>query len=156
MKITLLAVGSRMDAWVEAGVEEYARRLRGTVDFRVCEVPLARRGKSVGVEQLMQKEGRALLERIPQGDHVVALEVDGRSLDTGAFAARLAQLRDSSRNLCLLAGGPDGLAPACRERADEAWSLSALTLPHPLVRIIVAEQLYRAFSLLKGHPYHRE
>lgn len=156
MKITLLAVGSRMNDWVVSGVDEYGKRLRGVVEFKLVEVPLARRGKSANIDQLVRKEGEALLDRIPTGDFVVALEVGGRVLDTGGFASRLEILRDSSRDLSLLVGGPDGLAAVCRQRADEAWSLSALTLPHPLVRIIVAEQVYRAFSLLQGHPYHRK
>ncbi|MEX2468976.1 MAG: 23S rRNA (pseudouridine(1915)-N(3))-methyltransferase RlmH [Pseudohongiellaceae bacterium] len=156
MKITLLAVGSRMNDWVIAGVDEYSKRLRGVVEFTLVEVPLARRGKSANIDQLVQKEGRVLLDKIPAGDFVVALEVGGRILDTDGFASRLENIRDSSRDLSLLVGGPEGLADACRQRADEAWSLSALTLPHPLVRIIVAEQVYRAFSLLQGHPYHRK
>lgn len=145
-----------MPDWVEKGVEEYARRMRSEPGFEVVEVPLARRTKSANIEQCIQKEGEALLGRLAPGDYVVALEVTGKRLDTPGLAGRLEKIQSSARTLNLIIGGPDGLSGACRQRADECWSLSALTLPHPLVRILLTEQLYRAHSLLKGHPYHRE
>ena len=156
MHISLIAVGTRMPGWVQQGVDEYGKRLRGDPGFSVVEVPLARRSKASSVSQLIHKEGQALLSRIPRGDYVVTLEVQGRRLSTADLAARLQFISEQGRNLSLLVGGPDGLDAACGQRADESWSLSALTLPHPLVRIVLAEQLYRASSLLKGHPYHRE
>lgn len=156
MKIKLYSVGTRMPAWVEQGVQEYARRIQHELGFSVQEIPLPRRSKTTTVEQCMQKESAAILGKLPVTDSVVALDVAGRSLDTRALAGRLEHFQSLGRDLSLLVGGPDGLHPDCLARADERWSLSALTLPHPLVRILVAEQIYRAHSLRTGHPYHRE
>lgn len=156
MNVSLLAVGTRMPGWVQEGVEEYARRMRQELRFELREVPLPRRGKSKALEQLLRQEGESLLARVNPGDHLVALEVTGRVLSTADLAGRLQSLQQEGRNLSLMIGGPDGLSRECLNQADEQWSLSALTLPHPLVRVLLTEQLYRAWSLLKGHPYHRE
>jgi len=155
MKINLIAVGTRMPGWVEEGMQEYARRLPADFSFHCIEVPLGKRGKNMDPRQAMEQEGEALLARLTSRDHVVALDVLGKSLSTEAMAARVGSIRDNGRNLSLLVGGPDGLSQACLNRADERWSLSALTLPHPLVRIVIAEQMYRVWSVLNGHPYHR-
>jgi 23S rRNA (pseudouridine1915-N3)-methyltransferase len=155
MKITLLSVGGRMPAWVDAGVAEYSKRLPAEFALQLSDVPLGRRGKGQDVEQAVRKEADALLARVRAQDHVVALEVTGLRLSTEALAQRIDAIRRDGRNIVLLVGGPDGLGDACLQRADEKWSLSALTLPHPLVRIVVAEQIYRAWTLLNGHPYHR-
>jgi len=156
MKITLLSVGTRMPGWVEEGVQEYARRIEHELGFSVQEIPLARRNKTTNVEQCVLKEGAAMLDKLTASDYVVALDVAGKRLDTPALAQKLEQFQSRGGNVSLLVGGPDGLHAKCLARADERWSLSALTLPHPLVRILVAEQLYRAQSLRAGHPYHRQ
>ncbi|MFN3162670.1 MAG: 23S rRNA (pseudouridine(1915)-N(3))-methyltransferase RlmH [Pseudohongiellaceae bacterium] len=156
MKITLLSVGTRMPRWVEEGVQEYTRRIQHELGFSVQEIPLPRRTKTTTIEQCIQKEGTAMLNKLPPADYVVALDVAGKSLDTAGLADKLGQFQSMGRNVSLLVGGPDGLHGECLARADERWSLSALTLPHPLVRILVAEQLYRAQSLRAGHPYHRQ
>lgn len=155
MKINLISVGTRMPDWVQAGMQEYSKRLPADFSFQCIEVPLGKRGKSMAPRQAMEQEGEALLARLSARDHVVALDVLGKSLSTEAMAARVGSIRDNGRHLSLLVGGPDGLSPACLARADERWSLSALTLPHPLVRIVIAEQIYRVWSVLNGHPYHR-
>lgn len=155
MKISLLSVGTRMPAWVEAGVAEYSKRLPADFSFSITEVPMGMRSKGGDVAQAIRKESDALLSRVKPQDYVVALEVGGRVLSTEALANRLDAIRLEGRHLSLLVGGPDGLGAPCLERADEKWSLSALTLPHPLVRILVAEQVYRAWSVLNAHPYHR-
>lgn len=144
-----------MPSWVEAGVREYARRIERDLGFTICEVPLATRGKSVPAEQAVTRESEQLLAKVCPDDFVIALEVTGRAISTEALAGQLQSLREEARNVSFLIGGPDGLGAACRERADACWSLSALTFPHPLVRVLLAEQLYRAWSLLQGHPYHR-
>lgn len=155
MKLRLIAVGTRMPSWVEAAVDEYSKRLPADFRFSVVEVPMAQRGKSVDLQRAMQKEGDAMLAALERSDHVVALDVPGRQLSTEDMARRIDHLRMEARDLALLVGGPDGLAAHCLARADERWSLSALTLPHPLVRVVVAEQVYRVWSLLNNHPYHR-
>lgn len=155
MKISLVSVGTRMPSWVEEGVAEYSKRLPADFSLSLVEVPLARRGKGLDVEQAIRKESEALLARVKPTDHVVALEVEGRALSTEAMARRVDAIRMEGRNIVLMVGGPDGLGETCLKRADEQWSLSALTLPHPLVRIVVAEQVYRIWSVLNAHPYHR-
>ena len=155
MKINLISVGTRMPAWVESGVTEYAKRLPSDFAFSVTEVPLAKRGKSIDIEQAIRKESDALLSRVRPQDYVVAMEGEGKALNTEGLAARIDAIRMEGRNIALLVGGPDGLGASCLARANEKWSLSALTLPHPLVRILIAEQIYRAWSILNAHPYHR-
>jgi 23S rRNA (pseudouridine1915-N3)-methyltransferase len=144
-----------MPAWVDAGVAEYSKRLPADFALQLSDVPLGRRGKGQDVEQAVGKEAEALLARVRPQEHVVALEVTGLRLSTEALAQRLDAIRRDGRNIVLLVGGPDGLGEAALQRADEKWSLSALTLPHPLVRIVAAEQIYRAWTMLNGHPYHR-
>ncbi len=156
MKIKLIAVGTKMPKWVRESVAEYQKRIEKDLGFSIIEVPMAKRSKSHSVTQCMQKEGAALLAEVQKSDFVVSLDVQGKSIDTATLARRLGDLRLDGLNLSLLVGGPDGLSEECLGRANESWSLSALTLPHPLVRVLVTEQLYRASSILKGHPYHRE
>lgn len=157
MKINLVAVGGKMPDWVEAGTREYQKRLPRNFEFVVTEIPLARRGKANNdLKRIRETEGKALLAAVSRGYFVVALDVKGRFLGTEALAARINAIMAEGRDLALLAGGPDGLSEECLTTADEIWSLSALTMPHTLVRIVVAEQVYRVWSLLSGHPYHRE
>ncbi len=155
MKFTLVSVGSKMPAWVEAGVAEYRKRLPRDFALQIVEIPLAPRSKTTNVQQAMAREGEAILKAVGAGDYVIALDVTGRSFSTEEMASRIGTLRDEARSVALLVGGPDGLAHECLQRADLRWSLSGLTFPHPVVRIIVAEQLYRVWSILQNHPYHR-
>ncbi len=155
MRVRLVSVGTRMPAWVKAGFEEYSKRIRQDLGFELVEVPLSTRSKTSTAAQYRAKEAKAILAKIRNEDYVVALEVTGRTLGTEALAGQLEEFRAQGRNLCLLIGGPDGLDTACLDRADARWSLSALTLPHTLARLLVVEQLYRASTLLQGHPYHR-
>ena len=155
MKIQLICVGTKMPEWVETGVAEYQKRLPRDFELLVTEIPLAPRGKNADIPRAMIREGEACARAIGKGDYVVALDVKGKALGTEQMAAQLRQLRDAGRNLSFLVGGPDGLAPACLTDADARWSLSPLTFPHPIVRVILAEQLYRCWSILTNHPYHR-
>lgn len=156
MRIHLIAVGKRMPSWVDEGYKEYARRLPAECSLRLVEIPLAKRGKNADKERLKREEGEKILDAIPKGARVVALEVAGRDWSTPQLSNRLEAWMAEGCDIALLVGGPDGLDSSCRDRADDQWSLSNLTLPHPLVRIVVAEQLYRAWTILKGHPYHRD
>ncbi len=155
MRIRIIALGTKMPSWVEAGYDEYAKRLPRDWAVELVALPLAARGKSTSASTVMEKEADAMLAAIGKGDQVVALEVKGRPWSTEELAQQLGDWRMSGANYSLLIGGPDGLAQRCRDRADLQWSLSPLTLPHPLVRIVVIEQLYRAYSLLHNHPYHK-
>jgi 23S rRNA (pseudouridine1915-N3)-methyltransferase len=155
MKIHLIAVGTKMPAWVTEAFNEYAKRLTDECRLLLTEVPPARRGKSIDPQQAMQQEGKKILEKIPAGARRIVLDERGRMLDTPALAQRLKAWLQGGTDVALLVGGPDGMAPDCKSVADETWSLSPLTLPHPLVRVVVAEALYRAWSVLRNHPYHR-
>lgn len=144
-----------MPAWVNQGVEEYGKRMPREWKLEWREIPLARRGKDANAQQLCAREGEQILKAVPAGDRVIALDVRGKRLSTEQLAEQLKDWQMSGDSYSLLIGGPDGLCPACLERADKRWSLSDLTLPHPLVRILLAEQLYRAWTITVNHPYHR-
>ena len=156
MKTRLLSVGTKMANWVIAGTEHYSKRIEREMNFSLVEIPLAKRAKNHSPAVGKAREADVLLSQIKPDDYVVALDVKGRSLSTAQLAEKLRDFRMSGKNLALLIGGPDGLDGDCLGRADECWSLSRLTLPHPLVRVLVTEQLYRAISMIHGHPYHRE
>ena len=156
MRLSIIAVGTRMPAWVEQGVEEYGRRMPRELKLEWREIPLARRGKDSRPEQLCAREGEQLLKAVPGGDRVIALDVGGKRISTNQLARQLESWQMSGDNYSLLIGGPDGLSDDCLRRADQRWSLSDLTLPHPLVRVLLAEQLYRAWTITVNHPYHRE
>jgi len=155
MHIHLIAVGTRMPSWVVEGYQEYAKRLPRECCLQLTEVPLSKRHKSLTAAQAKQQEGQAMLAALPKDCTVIALDVGGKAWGTEDLARRLGDWLGSGRDVALLVGGPDGLSPSCLERADQRWSLSALTYPHSLVRIVLAEQLYRAWTLNTGHPYHR-
>lgn len=155
MHIHLIAIGTRMDAWVSAAYEEYARRLPPSCALRLIGIPAAKATRNSVVERRLAAEGGRQLAAVPNAARVVILDERGREWNTPELAARLGQWQADGRDIALLVGGADGLAAACRERAEESWALSRLTLPHPLVRVVVAEQIYRAWSLLNNHPYHR-
>lgn len=156
MKIQLVAIGKGVPVWVEQGYQTYAKRLSHShCNLELIELPSPKRSKTTSVAQLMTKEAKSISDTVPDNAHVVALSIDGRGYSTAALSQRFTQWQLSGKPIYLIIGGPDGLAPSCLDRADEAWSLSPLTLPHPLVRIVVAEQLYRAWSMLQNHPYHR-
>jgi len=144
-----------MPAWVTAGYAEYARRLPHECSLQLVEIPVSKRRKSLPAARAMQEEGQLMLAAIPAGSLVIALDVTGKSWSTEVLAERLQHWMAGGRDVALLVGGPDGLAPECLASSDMTWSLSALTYPHALVRIILAEQLYRAWSINVGHPYHR-
>ena len=155
MVVRLLAAGTRTPDWVQAGVEDYARRLGPQLRFELKEIPLGTRSAGKDSARAVEEEGRRMLSALKDGSFIVALDVKGKSFSTEQLAQWLSGRLQSGQDLAFLIGGPDGLAPECLEKANLKWSLSPLTLPHALVRIVVIEQLYRAYSVLKGHPYHR-
>jgi 23S rRNA (pseudouridine1915-N3)-methyltransferase len=154
MRARLIAVGERMPAWVSAGYAEYAKRLSHELPLELVEISTKGRGNRDPARAIAD-EGVAMLAAIPKGSHVIALDGRGKPWSSEDLAAQLAQWRMQGNDLVFLVGGPDGLAASALERAQQRWSLGPATLPHPLVRIVVAEQLYRAVSLLGNHPYHR-
>jgi len=156
MKIQLIAVGTKMPDWVEKGYQEYARRFPKELQLELLEINAGKRGKNADIKRILKKEGELTLAAIPKGNKIVTLEVTGKAWTTEQLANEMTGWQREARNISLLIGGPEGLAPECIENSEQRWSLSALTLPHPIVRIIVAESLYRAYTLTINHPYHRE
>ena len=144
-----------MPSWVNEGVSEYIKRLPKDMSFEIIELPLVARSKNADIKRIIAKETESLLSLIQQQDHVVALEVKGQNWSTEKLASNLEAWQMNGQNVVFLIGGPDGLGDACRERANQMWSLSALTFPHPIVRVVLAEQIYRAWTVTQNHPYHR-
>ena len=155
MRIHLLAVGQKMPAWVEQGYKEYAQRMPVEARLELKEIAPGKRGKNADIKRIVQDEGQRIQQAIPKNSRIVVLDVKGKSWSTERLADRLGDWMQSGQDVSLLVGGPEGLSADCRALADEKWSLSPLTFPHPLVRVILAEQLYRAWSVLRNHPYHR-
>lgn len=155
MKFVVLAVGSRMPAWIDAGFQEYARRMPQGARVELREIrPEKRTGTSRG--RLMEVEAERIAAALPEGCEIVVLDERGKALTTAELAAQIARWQESGRDVAWIIGGADGLHPDLKRRANRMISLSAFTLPHGLARVLLAEQLYRAVSLLAGHPYHRE
>ena len=144
-----------MPDWVKSAYEEYAKRLPRECRLHLVEIPAGQRGKGADMARAIQTEGERVLAAIPKEARVIALDMRGKQWDTPQLAQQLKDWLQGGHDIALLIGGPEGLAESCLKRAQSQWSLSKLTLPHPLVRVVVAEQLYRAWSLLTGHPYHR-
>lgn len=155
MRIYLVAIGQRLDSWVIQGYEEYARRLPPECRLKLIEVPPSKRAKNPDTRRNIREEGERLLAAVPANTRLMALDAGGQQWTTGQLAEHLQQWMADGRDVALLVGGPDGLSDECKQQAESHLALSKLTFPHPLVRIIVAEQIYRAVSILKGHPYHR-
>jgi 23S rRNA (pseudouridine1915-N3)-methyltransferase len=155
MKIYMLAVGTKMPAWVETAVSEYKKRLQGEITLQVIEVPTAKRGKSTSVDKLVEQEGKAILAACPKGAKLVSLDVLGKPISTQNLAQKLNDWRMNGSDIAIVIGGPDGLSSEVLAASIQKLSLSALTLPHPMVRVILAEQVYRAWTITQGHPYHR-
>lgn len=153
MKVTVHAVAGKMPRWVDDGVTEYLKRLPRELSLGFRDVALAPRGADAAT--LREREGEKLLRGVSDGDHCVALDPQGKRWSTEQLARELEGWMMNGRPLSLLIGGPDGLSSACRARAAQQWSLGPLTLPHTLVRVVLAEQLYRAWTITIGHPYHR-
>lgn len=155
MHIRLIAVGGRQPDWVGRAFDEYAKRLPRPWRFRLDEVPAASRGGDARAGSAVEAEGEQVLRRLRPAERLMLLDEAGEALSTAELASRLTDWLGAGTDLAFVIGGPDGVSDPCRERADFLWSLSRLTLPHGLVRVVVAEQLYRAWSVTAGHPYHR-
>lgn len=155
MKIQLVAVGCKMPDWITQGFKEYQRRFPKDLPLELVEIPAGKRGKNADIKRILEQEGKAMLA-VAERARVVTLDIPGKQWDTPTLAKQLEHWKNDGRDVCLLVGGPEGLSPECKAAAEQSWSLSPLTMPHPLVRVVVAEALYRAWSLTTNHPYHRE
>jgi 23S rRNA (pseudouridine1915-N3)-methyltransferase len=155
MQINLISVGNRMPSWVQQGYDEYAKRLPRECELVLKEIPAGKRGKNSDIARIIKEEGERMIAAMPQGTHILTLDIPGKPWTTPELAHAMQRWLASGQSVSLLIGGPEGLADEVKLLARESWSLSKLTFPHPLVRIVVAEQLYRAWSILHNHPYHR-
>ncbi|WP_370981110.1 23S rRNA (pseudouridine(1915)-N(3))-methyltransferase RlmH [Agaribacterium sp. ZY112] len=155
MKLTIIAVGTKMPAWVQSGFQEYEKRLPREWKPNVRELAVAKRSNNANVEKLKQQEGEQILAALPRNAYVIALDVLGKKVDTHSLSTNMKNWQELGQDIAILIGGPDGLSEACLKRANQLISLSDLTLPHPLVRIVLIEQLYRGWTILNNHPYHK-
>jgi 23S rRNA (pseudouridine1915-N3)-methyltransferase len=155
MRLRLIAVGGRMPDWVQTAFDDYVRRLPRELRMELVEIPLAVRGKNADIARARQLEGERVLKALPDNMRTIALDERGAGWSSTDLADQLKRWQQDGRDVALLVGGPDGHAPEVLKRAEQKWSLSPLTLPHALVRVLIAEQIYRATTLIAGHPYHR-
>ncbi len=154
MRLRLIAVGTRMPDWIGKGFDDYASRLPRELKLELVEIPVEHRGKNADLARLREAEGEKLLKAAGEA-RIIVFDEHGVQPDTVGWAKSLTGWMQDGRDVALLIGGPDGHAPEVFARAEVKWSLSRLTFPHALVRVLVAEQIYRAWSLLNKHPYHR-
>lgn len=154
MKINLITVGKNMPEWINSGYYEYAKRLPKDFQLNLIEIPLLKRTKNSDITKIIAQEAKLIQEQIQPG-LIIALDEHGKQFATKEFAVKLQNWRENYQTVNLIIGGPDGLAKEMLAKTNFIWSLSNLTLPHPLVRVIVAEQIYRAITILQNHPYHR-
>ncbi|MBI2786974.1 MAG: 23S rRNA (pseudouridine(1915)-N(3))-methyltransferase RlmH [Legionella longbeachae] len=155
LKITIITLGNKMPDWVNQGANDYAKRFNDGIQLKIIEIPLIRRSKSSDLLRILEKESALIKEALPNSARIIALEINGKSFSSEQLATKITQLQQTSSHLCFLIGGPEGLSQDILNLCDEYWSLSKLTLPHPLVRIILLETLYRAWSIINNHPYHK-
>lgn len=155
MRIRILTITQKSPTWLSQGYEEYAKRIHSSCNLELIEIPAEKRTAHADLKRITEREGEKMLAAIKAGHRVIALDVKGELWSTEQLAKHLADWQQAGRHIDLLIGGPEGLAPKCLQKAEQSWSLSPLTFPHMLVRLIVAEQLYRAWSILQQHPYHR-
>ena len=155
MRLHLLTVGNKMPTWVDEAYQDYAKRLPPDCSLTLHELPAAPRTKVYDAQKAMVWEAEKILDKVPQGAHIIALDERGTSWRSTALAEQFSRWRDVGADVYLVIGGTDGLAPAVKTRAQQLWCVSPLTLPHGMMRVVVAEALYRAWSITAKHPYHR-
>jgi len=153
--IHLIAVGQKMPAWVDQACADFLKRLPRELQFNTIEVPLLKRGKNPDIQRIVRDESRKVLDAVPAGCSLVALDVTGTRISTEKLATTLDNWMRQGQDIAIVIGGPDGISDELLQQADQALSLSDMTFPHTLVRVIIVEQLYRAWSILNNHPYHR-
>jgi len=155
MKLLVVAVGARMPGWIDEAFDEYTKRMPRSLKTELIEIRPESRTGGKSAEQLLAGEAARIGRAVPRGAFVVALDEHGREFTSAGLARWLDERRRDGRDLAFLIGGADGLAPEAKRGAGTTLRLSAMTLPHGLARVVLAEQLYRAASILENHPYHR-
>lgn len=155
MIINIIAVGKKLPAWAVNGYNEYAKRMPSDYKLNLVGIPPIKHTKVISAQQIKQKEGERILAAVPKHSLIIAMDEHGKQCDTVKLSQQLQNWRENWQSVSLLIGGAEGLSTKCLKKAQLKWSLSSLTLPHAMVRVILAEQLYRAWSIITKHPYHR-
>ena len=155
MRISLISAANRMPDWVDQAVKQYRQRLGNDIQLQIIDIPLHKRSKNADVNKFIKKEGQLMLKAAQSSDTLIALDVAGSRLSTEKMAQKFNHFLHQGVNIALLMGGPEGLSNECKQACHSAWSLSDLTLPHPMARVLISEQIYRCWSILHGHPYHK-
>jgi 23S rRNA (pseudouridine1915-N3)-methyltransferase len=156
IEVKIISVGKRAPAWIQDGCAEYLKRLGNELKLVLHEIQTPKRGRNDSILPILEKESVLIADAVPAGYYIIALDEKGRSISTRDISGRLNDWQTNAMNVCFIIGGPDGLHSSVKDRANEIWSLSSLTLPHMVVRVVLLEQVYRAWCILKGHPYHRD
>ena len=155
LKLTVIALGQKMPDWVSAACQEFIKRLTDAITIQIIEIPIHKRGKASDLSRLLEKEKRLMHSVIPANAYLIALDSRGKMFTSEQLATKLAQLQHVTSHVCCLIGGPEGLDTELLAQCNERWSLSSLTLPHTLARILLLETIYRSWSILHNHPYHK-
>lgn len=155
VKITILCLGNKMPGWVNEAIDTFSKRLREFCTLHLIEIPLQKRGKVHSLKSIQDKEAEQVLKQIPTGSYVIALDINGTAMSSEQLAKRVDQLQQVQPHWCLIIGGPEGISESVMSTVNETWSLSRLTLPHPIARIVLYESLYRSWTILSDHPYHK-
>lgn len=155
LEITLIAMGNKMPSWVTDASQEFIKRLSEAFKLNLIEIPLLRRGHAHDLARVLEKEAARLHAAIPSNAHLIALDLGGKTFSSEKLAVHLNHLQEITGHICFVIGGPEGLPKSCLNQSRERWSLSTLTLPHPLARVVLLEAMYRAWSILTNHPYHK-
>ena len=156
MRIHLIAVGKKMPEWVNSGFSEFSKRMPPELQINLVEITPSVRNKTTPIEKNIKEEGERFQSAIPSNSRLIVLDEKGKNFSSIELSKKMEDWFPQGQDIAIVIGGADGIDDRIKQQANESWSLSSFTLPHALVRVIVAEQLYRAWSILKGHPYHRE
>ena len=156
MKIHLIAVGKKMPEWVNIGYSEFSKRMPPEIQIKLIEITPSVRNKATPIEKNIKEEGERIQSAIPSNSRLIVLDEKGKNFSSVDLSKKMESWLPMGQDISIVIGGADGVDNVIKQQAVEKWSLSSLTLPHALVRVVVAEQLYRGWSMLKGHPYHRE
>jgi len=156
MQFDLIAIGKRMPAWIDSAFNEYSKRFPKNINFNLIEIMPAKRSKNTNAEKLRKIEEEKINEVLADNSFVIALDEKGELKNSRELSMELQTWIDNNQHVSIIIGGPDGLSSSIKNKVNKIWSLSKMTLPHSLVRIIIIEQIYRAWSIINHHPYHRE
>ena len=155
LKITLITLGNKMPSWVVQSVDDFSKRQQEYINLKIHEIPLIKRGKNCNLSRILEQETALIMAAIPASARVIVLDSTGEMFSSVQLAAKIEHLQQITPHLCLIIGGPEGISAPILNLAQEKWSLSKLTLPHTLARIVLLETIYRSFSIIHNHPYHK-